>query len=105
MKVRIADAARTYLRREAGYLRRRDPATARNFAARMRAAAQSLAAFPNIGIESEGHPVPGVRRLIVGDYLLDYEIVGDEVHVVAARHGRQSPPTPEIDPDFDYEEP
>jgi len=45
-----------------------------------------------------------MRRVIVGNYLLDYEISGDVVLVVAIRHGRQMPPDMTLDDDFDFEQ-
>ncbi len=45
-----------------------------------------------------------MRRLIVGDYLLDYEVSENEINVVAIRHGRQAPLNTPVEPDFDFEE-
>ncbi len=47
--------------------------------------------------------MPGARRLIVGDYVLDYELSNDVITVLAIRHGRQQPPDIEPDEDLDYE--
>ena len=44
-----------------------------------------------------------MRRLVVGDYLMDYEVVGNEIHVLAIRHGRQLPPDVPLDDDYDFE--
>jgi len=38
----------------------------------------------------------------MGDYLIDYEIRGDVIEVLAVRHGRQRPPN-RLDDDFDFE--
>ena len=61
-----------------------------------------LAQFPDAGFERAAPPVPGVRRLVVGDYLIDYCMVSDDVVILLIRHGAQSEPPP-ADPDFDYE--
>lgn len=45
-----------------------------------------------------------MRRLIVGDYLLDYEVGKNEIHIVAIRHGRQLSPDVGLEEDFDYED-
>jgi hypothetical protein len=55
-----------------------------------------------IGFERDAPPVPGVRRLLVGDYLMDY-FPGDIIEIVAIRHGRQAEPDSLRDEDFDYE--
>jgi plasmid stabilization system protein ParE len=75
--------ARAYLRDEAKYLRQRSP---------------------ELGFATDGLPIPGMRRLIVGNYLLDYEISGEVVLVVAIRHGRQTPSELTLDDDFDFEQ-
>ena len=97
MKVRMSDDVRAYLRDEAKYLRQRSPAAARALTAAMRKARQNLANFSELGFAKEGLPVPGMRRLIVGNYLLDYEISGDAVLVLAigmaAKSRRTSPST------------
>jgi len=46
------------------------------FLDRMTEARRNLARFPELGLESERLPVPGSRRLVIGDYLLDYEVIG-----------------------------
>ncbi|HKI13551.1 MAG TPA: type II toxin-antitoxin system RelE/ParE family toxin [Roseiarcus sp.] len=100
----MSDDARAYLRDEAKYLRKRSPAAARAVSAAMRKARENLARFGELGLAKEGLPIPGMRRLIVGNYLLDYEISGDVILVVAIRHGRQKPPDMALDDDFDFEQ-
>jgi hypothetical protein len=39
-------------------------------------------------------PVEGSLRLVVGDYVLDYDLIGNTVAITAIRHGRQ------LDPEF-----
>src|SRR5271157_4192879 len=102
MKVRMSDDSRAYLRDEAKYLRKRSPAAARALSAAMRKARENLANFGELGFAKEGLPIPGMRRLIVGNYLLDYEISGDVILVVAIRHGRQKPPDMAVEDDFDF---
>ena len=43
-----------------------------------------------------------MHRLVMGDYVIDYEPAEDEILILSIRHGRQQPPE-EIGPDFDYE--
>lgn len=102
-KVRLSAQAADYLRAEAHYLRQHSRRAAEAFVMRMQEARANLARFPDIGLGSGRLPVPGARRLIVGDYVLDYELSDDIITVLAIRHGRQQPPDIEPDEDFDYE--
>ena len=104
MKVRMSDDARAYLRDEAKYLRKRSPAAARALSAAMRKARENLAHFGELEIAKEGLPIRGMRRLIIGNYLLDCEISDDVILVVAIRQGRQKPPDMALDDDFDFEQ-
>jgi plasmid stabilization system protein ParE len=103
MKVRMSDAARSYLRKEAEYLRKHSRTAAKSLSRNMTAARKNLAAFGEIGFEKEGLPIPGMRRLIVGDYLLDYEVSERGIDIVSIRHGRQVPPNVPVDENFDFE--
>jgi toxin ParE1/3/4 len=105
-KVRLSTRAREYLTKEARYLRDRNQAAALAFVARMRDAQKLLSDFPELGPGKNGLPLNDMRCLVVGDYLMDYQIRGDEVLVLAIRHGRQ----PEIiiepdDIDYDADDP
>jgi plasmid stabilization system protein ParE len=102
-RVRLSAQAAVYLRAEAHYLRRHSRRAAKAFVLRMQEARTNLARFPDIGVGSARLPVPGARRLIVGDYVLDYDYSDDVVTVLAIRHGRQQPSDIEPDEDFDYE--
>ena len=57
----MSDDARTYLRDEAKYLRKRSPAAAKALMAAMRKARENLAAFGELGFAKEGLPIPGMR--------------------------------------------
>ncbi|WP_420962774.1 type II toxin-antitoxin system RelE/ParE family toxin [Brucella sp. IR073] len=104
MKVRLSGDARAYLRREASYLRQHSLKAAKAFLDRMAEARKNLAQFPEMGKGIERLPVPGSNRLIVGDYLLDYDLTDGEVTVLSIRHGQQQPLAPDAaDDDFDYE--
>lgn len=101
-KVVLAGQARSFLLAEAAYLRARNPGAADRFVQRLREARANLTRFEAIGFERDAPPVPGTRRLVVGDYLLDY-LVGERIEIVAIRHGRQSEPEVLVDDDFDFE--
>ena len=47
--------------------------------------------------------MPKAHRFVIGDYVVDSEILEREVFVLAIRHGRQRPPDQPPDPDDDYE--
>ncbi|MFN3549758.1 MAG: type II toxin-antitoxin system RelE/ParE family toxin [Mesorhizobium sp.] len=65
----------------------------------------SLASFPDLGRNIARLSVPGARRLVVGDYVIEYDLSADAVYVLAIRHGRQIGEDPEMDGDMDFEEP
>ncbi|TIQ37414.1 MAG: type II toxin-antitoxin system RelE/ParE family toxin [Mesorhizobium sp.] len=103
MKVRLSGDARAYLRREAAYLQKYSQKAAKAFIDRMAEARKNLARFPEMGKTFDRLPIPGSHRLVVGDYLLDYDLTDDEVVILSIRHCQQQPLTPEIEDDFDYE--
>ncbi|GLK79445.1 type II toxin-antitoxin system RelE/ParE family toxin [Methylopila turkensis] len=103
MKVRLSGDARRFLRHEAGYLRDRNRAAAEKFVVRIGEALSNLAQFSKIGAGAEPSPVAEARRLVVGDYVLIYEISGTSLSVTSIRHGRMSPGSRLVDDDFDYE--
>jgi plasmid stabilization system protein ParE len=104
MKVRLSGDARDYLRQEAAYLGKHSPKAAKRFVDRMAEARKNLARFPELGKGIERLPIPGSHRMVVGDYLLDYDLIDEEVVILSIRHGQQQPLTTQIDDDFDYEE-
>jgi len=73
-----------------GYIGQFNPRAARDIAARLFEAGNSLKDFPR-----KGRPAGGNLRewTLVYPYIIRYEIVGDEVHVLGVRHGRQRPPS------------
>lgn len=89
---------------EAKYLRDHSPVAAARFLARMREARRSLARFEQLGFEHDALPLPGIRRLIVGDYILDY-FPDNPVMIVAVRHSRQAETVVEADEILDFESP
>jgi plasmid stabilization system protein ParE len=103
LKVRLSKNARTFIQREAKYLRERNQAAAESFLGRLRQARRNLAQFPKIGHEKTSLPVEGSMRLVVGDYVLDYDLDGEGVAITSIRHGRQQDPDLEKDDDFDFE--
>lgn len=105
MKVVLSGQARAYVQSETAYLRRHSRQAALNFRARLASALRNLASFPDIGRDIARLPVPGARRLVVGEYIVDYDLSADAVYVLAIRHGRQIGEDPEMDDDIDFERP
>lgn len=105
MKVVLSGQARAYIRNEAAYLRRHSRQAAQNFRARLAEAFINLASFPDIGRHVRPLPVPGARRIVVGDDVIDYDSSSDAIRVLAIRHGRQIDESPDTDVDIDFEEP
>jgi plasmid stabilization system protein ParE len=103
MRVVISARVQGFLRHERSYLQRHSTTAWKKLSDRLRRARKLLAEFPYIGAEKP-LPVPGLRRLVMGDYVLDYEIRDGEVHILNMRHGRQNDPDLEGEPDFDYED-
>lgn len=101
-KVYLSGHARDYLKRETAYLRKYSPAAAKAFVARM--AEARTRKIPRYRRRHSEPACPGTRRLVVGDYILDYELGDDAVIVLSIRHGRQEPAVIEIEPDCDYED-
>jgi plasmid stabilization system protein ParE len=102
-KIRLSKNARIFIQREAKYLRERNQAAAEHFLDRLRQARRNLAQFPRIGHEKTSLPVEGAMRIIVGDYILDYDLDDKGVAITAIRHGRQQDPDLHKDEDFDFE--
>ncbi|MCD0417443.1 type II toxin-antitoxin system RelE/ParE family toxin [Rubrivivax sp. JA1024] len=101
MKVRLSGDARNYLLREAKYLAERSPAAATAFLEDIRSARRRLGKYPEIGFKLT--PIKGSRRVVVGNYLIDYDSGPDGIEITAIRHGRQSDVSLSLDEDFDYE--
>lgn len=102
-KVRLSGPARVYLKKEAHYLRQKSRPAAEAFLSRLVEARKNLGRFPQMGFEKEGLPVRGMRSLVVGDYILDYEIRGEDVFITAIRPGQKPENAIEVTDDFDYE--
>jgi plasmid stabilization system protein ParE len=103
-KVRLSGPVREYLIREAHYLRQRSQPAAEAFLARMRETRRNLARFTQMGFEKEGLPIAGSRSLVVGDYVVDYDLYGEDVYITAIRPGRKPEITVEVTENVDYEE-
>lgn len=91
VRLRYTVEARAHIEAIHGYIEERNHTAARRVAARIKAAAERLAAFPYIGREGL---VPKTREWVVRGlpYIIVYEVnlADDEVVVMAVFHGAQS---------------
>ena len=99
--IRLSKDAATYIRKEAGYLRQRNPLAARNFSSAIKNARRMLQSFPELGNRMHGLQLAGSRTLVTGDYLLDYFFDGSSIEITSIRHGRMLMPVPDIDSEDD----
>jgi plasmid stabilization system protein ParE len=86
--IRLSQRAADYLRREAAYLRRKNPSAARSFADVIKHARRVLANFPEAGSKAHGFAPEGARVFVAGDYLLVYFHDGVTIEIAAILHGR-----------------
>ncbi|MBX3575750.1 MAG: type II toxin-antitoxin system RelE/ParE family toxin [Rhizobiaceae bacterium] len=91
MKVFVSGQVRRFLRSERDYLGRYSSTAAGRVARRLADAVKLLSEFPMAGSAMPLLP-DRQRRLVVDDYVLDYEVVGGEVRILNMRHGRQQDP-------------
>jgi plasmid stabilization system protein ParE len=83
---RMSPAARVWFLAEIAYVAERNPAAAERIIAAMRAARQTMAEHPGLGRPGQ---IPGTRRFVVGPYVLTLVRRGEDIEIVAIRHGRQ----------------
>lgn len=57
-----------------------------------------------MGFQKGGLPIPGARSLVVDTYILDYEITGDALLIMAIRPGQVPESLLEVEDDFDCED-
>lgn len=81
----------------------RSPAAANRLLENIKLLTKNLATFPTLGHMSDETLMPKAHRFVIGEYLVDYEVLEREVFVFAIRHGRQRPPEQTFDTDDDYE--
>ncbi|HJU18860.1 MAG TPA: type II toxin-antitoxin system RelE/ParE family toxin [Stellaceae bacterium] len=68
------------------YLAEHSEAAAQRFERMRERAERQLSEFPNSGAPG---PVPGTRRLVVGDYIVSYRRRSGGVEVFSVRHARR----------------
>lgn len=66
-----------------------NPRAAAQVVQQLVAGAAQLAAWPQLGTKLEEFAPRDVRRLIIGDHELRYEITAEAIHVLRLWHGRE----------------
>ena len=91
MKVRFTPVARTSLREIAHYIARDNPTRAISFAAELRAKAAEIGLNPGLyPLHQLGHR-QGIRRRVVGRYLILFHVDAGVVIILDIRHGARDP--------------
>lgn len=67
-----------------------NPQAASLAVASLRQAPRRLLEYPRLGLRLEEFEHHEVRRLIVGNYELRYQIIGDVVSILRISHGREN---------------
>lgn len=47
---------------------------------------QNLEIFPEMGVEENPSGIQNLRKLIIGDYILRYLVIKDEVRILSVKH-------------------
>ena len=89
MKVRWTGKAASDLERLHAFLRPVAPEAAARVVLQLARAPDRLVEFPRIGEKLDGYEPREVRRLVVGDYELRYEIDAGTITIVRLRHRRE----------------
>ena len=89
MRVRFNRAALADIDEITTYIAERNPRAAAGFLARFEAAAGLIGQSPKIGVRIER---VNLRKVVVGSYLIIYEITSSEVIIHYVRHGARLRP-------------
>lgn len=60
--------------------------------------------FPELGAADQESAVPGSRKLVVGKYVLEYEIDTYGVNITSISYGSRIEPVDEKEDNFDFED-
>ncbi len=89
MKVKFNRGALADIEEITTYIAQRNPKAAAALLARFEAATKLISRMPKIGVRTER---ANLRKLVVGSYLIIYEIASAEVVVHYVRHGARQRP-------------
>ena len=91
MRIILSKNVRQFLRRERDYLESQNPRAAVITLQRLRESLRTIGDYPGLGAPL---PLPGRRRFVSGDYVIDYRVDAKSILISHMRHGRQ------LDPDL-----
>lgn len=89
MTVRWTPEAVEDLARLHDFLAQHNPRAALHAATTLRNAVRQLVAHPRLGPPLPGFEAREVRRLVIGDYEMRYEVAGDAIHILRFFHTRE----------------
>jgi plasmid stabilization system protein ParE len=89
LKVRWTSRANLDLKRLHDFLIDKSPSAAKRVAQPLGRAPERLKDFPRMGMRLEAYSDAEVRRIIVGDYEIRYEILGETVWILQLWHCRE----------------
>jgi plasmid stabilization system protein ParE len=92
MKIRWSTKAAGDLARLHEFLRPVAPAAAARVIRQLASAPDRLAEFPRLGEKLEAYEPREVRRIIVGDYEMRYEIAAGTIFILRLWHCRENRP-------------
>jgi plasmid stabilization system protein ParE len=71
------------------FLKEVNPRAAKQVVSTLNLAAKNLSAYPHLGHRLEDYSPENVRVLIVGDYEMRYELIGDIIYIIRLWHTRE----------------
>jgi plasmid stabilization system protein ParE len=86
--VAVSPAAADFIRKEARYLKERNPLAAQNFLDDIRRIKRQLSLFPESGPLNTFPGYTGSRKIVMGNHVVMYD-VRDKIIILHLRHGRQ----------------
>jgi plasmid stabilization system protein ParE len=101
-RLRLSAQVREFILSETAHLKAHSPSAPIRFRADVDKALRNLRRYPTIGRKDESHPIAGVRRIAVGDYVIHYSATAEIIDILRMRHARQNDPWIEIEDD-DFE--
>ncbi len=90
MKIRWTGKAASDLARLHEFLRQVAPDAAARVIGQLGRAPERLAEFPRLGIKLESYEPREVRRIVVGDYEIRYEIAAGTIFILRLWHCREN---------------
>ncbi len=87
MRLLFTHSAQRDLMRLREFIAEKNPAAARRISQRLVGSIKRLADQPQMGVPIE--ELPGTRDLIIGDYVIRYILVEEEIYILRIWHGKE----------------